>query len=143
MRAYLKPTSEIITGLKIEEGGEVHKYFTHTCRVHMDKYVPMDEGNLAISNVIEKTDEIIYASPYAHYMYEGRVMGPNIPIKNEAGLVTGWFSPKGKPKHYTGADIKYNTSKHSYAGKHWDKRMWSAEKDEITKKVQEKVDGGK
>lgn len=141
MGAELKPVSEIITTLGIEEGGEAHKFFTHTCRIHMDKYVPMANGDLAINNVREETDRIIYASPYAHYMYEGKVMGPNIPII-ENGIVVGWFSPKGKPKHYTGADIKYSTSQHSYAGKHWDKRMWSAEKDTVEKEVQDYVQRG-
>ena len=75
-------------------------------------------------------------------MYEGLVMGPNIPIK-ESGIIVGWFSPKGKPKHYTGANIKYHKDAgHPYAGPHWDKRMWSAESDDIVQEVQNFVDRG-
>lgn len=141
MKTYLKPVSEIEAKLKIDEGGEGHKFFTHTCRIHMDKYVPMANGDLAINNVREEVDGVVYASPYAHYMYEGKVMGPNIP-KIENGIIVGWWSPPNKPKHYTGKEIKYNTSQHSYAGKHWDKRMWSAEKDIITQIMQDYVDKG-
>lgn len=134
----LKPTSVIKARLGIDPDGDVQKFFTHTCRVHMDKYVPMDAGNLAINNVIEETDAIIYGSPYAHYQYEGRVMGPNVPIKRGETIV-GWFSPI-KPKYYTGQEIQYNTDKHSEAGPFWDKRMWSAEKDIVLKEVQDYID---
>ena len=143
METYLKPVSEIEAKLGIDEGGEAHRFFTHTCRIHMDKYVPMADGGLAVDNVREEVDKIIYASPYAHYMYEGRVMGPNIPVKNEAGVIVKWWSPPKKPKHYTGADIEYDKSQHEYAGKHWDKRMWSAEKDQVIQEVQDYIEGGK
>lgn len=133
----LKPTSTIKARLGIQPNGRVQKFFTATCAKHMDQYVPYDEGNLALYK-IEGTN-IIYDQPYAHYMYKGKVMGPNIPIK-ENGIIVGWFSPKGQPKHYTGEDIDYSKSKargHKYAGPYWDKRMWSADKDKIIKEVQD------
>ena len=110
----------------------------------MDKYVPLDEGGLAYDSRIIETDMIIYQSPYAHYMYEGKVMGPNIPIK-ENGIIVGWFSPKDKPKYYTGQDIDYSKSVargHTFAGPHWAKRMWTAEKDEVIKEVQDYISRG-
>ena len=144
MPVKLKPTSVIKARLGIEPNGRVQKYFTKRCAEHMDKYIPLDEGGLAYDNRVIESDRIIYESPYAHYMYEGKVMGPNIPIK-EDGIVVGWFSPKGKPKHYTGEDIDYSKSKargHTYAGPHWDKRMWTSEKDEVIKEVQDYINRG-
>lgn len=142
METYLKPVDEIEMKLKIQEGGEGHKHFTHTCRIHMDKYVPMDEGNLAIQNVREETDKVVYASPYAHYMYVGKVMGPNIPIKDVNGKITGWWSPPKKPKHYTGKDIEYSTAQHEYAGPNWAERMMSAEKDLVNQEMQNYINRG-
>ena len=75
----MKPTAIIEARLGIEPNGRVQKFLTQTCYNHMDKYVPIDTGDLR-SNVVLSIDEIRYVSPYAHYMYEGKVMGPNIPI---------------------------------------------------------------
>lgn len=136
---YLEPISKIKAKLNLEPTGKVQKFFTQTCYNHMDKYVPRDTGDLA-SNVELATDSITYKSPYAHYMYEGRVMGPNIPIKMKGvAEPVGWFSPKGKPKHYTGAKLTYHTAG---TGPQWDKRMKSAEMRQIVKEVQAFFDRG-
>ena len=133
----LNPISEIKANLGIEPNGRIEKFFTATCAKHMDKYVPYDNGILARYEI--QGTNIIYKQPYAHYMYKGDVMGPNIPIK-EGDIIVGWFSPKGKPKHYTGKKIKYNTSKgHDYAGPEWDKRMWSAEGKDVIREVQDEL----
>ena len=136
---YLKPINEIKVHLGIEPNGRVQKFLTQTCYNHMDKYVPLDDGTLR-SNVQLNDDSITYKSPYAHYMYEGKVMGPNIPLtKKGVSEPIGWFSPKGKPKHYTGADIKYHTAG---TGHHWDERMKSAELMQVINEVQNFVDRG-
>ena len=49
-----------------------------------------------------------YNTPYAHLLYVGQVYGPNIPIKDSEGNVTGWFSPPGQAKHPTGKKIQYH-----------------------------------
>jgi len=135
----LKPISEIKSTLGINPNGRVQKYFTQLCYNHMDKYVPKDTGNLA-SNVELTANSITYKSPYAHYMYEGKVMGPNIPIfEKGVDKPVGYFSPKGKPKYYTGADIQY---KNAQASSHWDKKMVSAEMRDIERKLQKYVDRG-
>ena len=138
----MKPTSVIKARLGIQPNGPVQQYFTKICAEHMDKYVPFREGGLAYDTRRIESNKIIYNAPYAHYMYEGLVMGPNIPIK-ENEIIVGWYSPKGKPKHYTGKSIKYNQDGgHPYAGPHWDKRMWSAEKEEVLEEVQKYVNRG-
>lgn len=58
--------------------------------------------------------EIEYNTPYAHYMYEGEVYGPNIPIRDAGGNITGWFSPP--KKHPTGRPLQYYTAG---TGDHW------------------------
>lgn len=138
----MKPISQIKARLGIQPNGQVQKYFTKRAADYMDKYVPYSEGGLAYNTRIIETDKVRYNSPYAHYMYEGKVMGPNIPIK-ENGVIVGWFSPKGKAKHYTGAEINYNQSAgHEYAGPHWDKRMVSAEINDLIDEVQKYINRG-
>ncbi len=143
MPIKMKPISTIKARLGIQKNGPVHKYFTKRCADYMDKYVPYARGGLAYENREIGTNVIIYNSPYAHYMYKGLVMGPNIPIKDENGFIVRWFSPKGKKKQYTGREINYNQSAgHEYAGPHWDERMWSAEKEEVLKEVQKFIERG-
>lgn len=144
MSVELKSASTIKTKLGIEPNGPVHQYFTKRCAEYMDKYVPLSEGGLAYNNRKIEIDRIIYNSPYAHYMYIGKVMGPNIPIK-EDGIIVRWVSPKGKAKRYTGKDIDYSKSQargHIHAGPYWDKKMWSAEKDQVIEEIQKFVDRG-
>lgn len=142
VKVNIKPVTVIITKLGIQSNGPAHAYFTEKCAEHMDKYVPYREGDLAYNNMYTTIDEIHYTSPYAHYMYEGKVMGPSFPIKDENGNITRWVSPI-KPKYYTGKKIDYSKSReqagHQYAGPHWDKRMWSAEMNEVKKEVAEYI----
>ena len=47
----MKPTAIIEARLGIEPNGRVQKFLTQTCYNHMDKYVPIDTGDLR-SNVV-------------------------------------------------------------------------------------------
>ena len=91
----------------------MQRFFTDTCYKHMDKYVPKDIGNLR-DNVDKGVDYITYESPYAHAQYIGEVHGS--PVRN--------YTTPG-------------------TGSYWDKRMWSIEKDDVIKEVQEYVNRGK
>lgn len=75
----LKSISEIKANLGIEPNGRVQKFFTNTCRNHMDKYVPKDTEMLR-ENVTVESDSITYQSPYAHAQYVGIIHGS--PVKN-------------------------------------------------------------
>jgi hypothetical protein len=74
--------------------------------------VPFRQG--ALKNSVNYPDGISgdyieYNTPYANYVYIGEVYGPNIPIKDAAGNLIGWRSPKDKPKHPTGRKMVYHT----------------------------------
>ena len=127
MAVKIKPTSVIIANLGLGPNGDVQKYFTHRCRVHMDKYVPYEEGNLR-TLVEEGNNYIKYYSPYAHYMYEGILY-----VDPETG--SSW-ARKDVTKVPTGKPLVYHTAG---TGSHWDKRMWSAEKDQVIKEIQDYV----
>jgi hypothetical protein len=107
----LKPISEIKANLGIEPNGRTQKFFTNTCYRHMDKYVPKDTGNLRTIVNIE-ADSITYESPYAHAQYIGEVNG-------------------GQVKNYTTPGT----------GPYWDKRMVSAEMQDVVREVQAYIGG--
>ena len=110
MPVKLKPTSEIKARLGIEPNGRVQKFFTNTCYKHMDKYVPMRDGNLADYHL--ENDAVIYEQLYARYQYNG-------------------ISKSGKPLNY----------KTPGTGSYWDKRMVSAEMEQVVQEVQDYIGG--
>lgn len=108
------PTSIILANLGLEPNGKVQKYFTKRCADHMDKYVPMDKGNLREYKI--NGNLIIYEVPYARYQYYG--------------------------VSKTGKKLNYNTDKHRLATSYWDKKMVTNEMDDIVKEVQDFVNRG-
>lgn len=110
--------NKIKTDLHLNYGGKVHTFFTNTCALHMDKYVPFDTGALANTTIINGSivnygnvdaDSITYNQEYASYVYDG-------------------------------VDLNFQTDKHLLATHHWDEAMWSAEQQDIEEEVQRYVD---
>jgi hypothetical protein len=129
---------------KTKTFSKVQKFIDSESIRLMTPYVPFKNGILSESaklGTVIGSGEIHQNMPYAHYMYYGKVYGPNIPIF-ENGIVIGYFSPKGKAKHLTGKNIEYNTTKHPQAGKMWFERMKADHKDEILRGAV-KLSGGK
>lgn len=114
MPVKLDTVSNIKAHLGIEPNGRVQKFFTNTCYKKMTKYVPKDEGILR-SNVSISADSITYKSPYASYQYYG---------EREDG--------SHKVRTYTTPGT----------GPYWDKKMWSAEGQDVVKETQEFVNHG-
>ena len=105
----------------------------HQC----DPYVPMSAGSAAHMKdsvqIAPDGSEITYPGPYAHYQYEGKVYGPNIPLADG-----GFFSPVA-PKQPTGAELQYHGA--PMRGAHWDKRMMADHADEVVDAVARRVGG--
>lgn len=111
MPVKLQPTSVIITQLGLGPGGAVKTFFANECVKRMDKYIPMDEGNLRTIKDVS-SDFVIYESPYARYQYYGmREDGSHI-VKNYTTPGTGTY---------------------------WDRRMWSAEGKEVVDEIQKYI----
>lgn len=103
----------------------VQKVIDSECIRLMKPYTPFRNGFLeqsATLGTVIGSGEINQIAPYARYLYYGMVYGPNIPIF-ENGLLTGFFSPPGQPKHPTGEELTYDKSRHPLAGKLWFERM--------------------
>ena len=113
MPVKLKPTSQIKARLGIQPNGRVQKFFTNTCYKHMDKYVPQRDGNLRTIVDIQ-ADSITYESPYAKYQYYGMREDGSRPVRN--------YTTPG-------------------TGPYWDKRMVSAEMQDVVKELQDYIGG--
>ena len=139
----------------------LRKYLAARVRLRADPYVPFQAGTrnvLSIKNGNGKTvvsvrrggvggtlkntamvskdgAELVYNQPYAHYQYQGEVMGPNFLTKD------GWRSrPKSKGgKYYTGRAIQYNGA--PMRGKKWIPRMMAEHAGDIEKDVAAYIGG--
>lgn len=139
MPVTLKPTSEIKARLGLEPNGRVQAFLTSTCDKHMDKYVPYNLGNLRTIKDVQ-VDSITYMSPYARYIYNGKKMV--MPENGKSAFYSpdyGFWSIKGGKKILTNEDLEYHTPG---TGPYWDKKMVSAEINEVVKEVQDFVDRG-
>ena len=112
MPVKMQPTSVIKANLGIEPNGRVQKFFTNTCYRYMDKYVPKDTGALRETVTID-SNSITYEQPYAHAQYVGEVNGEQV-------------------KNYTTPGT----------GPYWDRRMVSAEMQDVVAEVQDFIDKG-
>lgn len=113
MPVKMQPVSVIKANLGIEANGRVQKFFQNTCYKHMDKYVPADQYDLRTNVDLSNPIQIVYESPYAHAQYIGIVNGSEV-------------------KNYTTPGT----------GPYWDKKMVSAEIQDVIKEVQNYVNRG-
>lgn len=113
MPVKMNHISEIKMRLGIQPSGPVQRFFTETCAKHMDKYVPMDNGDLRRYEL--GIDYVEYQQPYARYQYKG---------VREDGT-------------HRIDEANRNRSKHPLATSYWDKKMVSAEMKDIEKEVQQ------
>lgn len=114
MSIKMKPTGVIVARLGLEPNGKVQKFFTNTCYRHMDKYVPRNEGNLR-TIVDIRSDTITYEMPYAKYQYYG--------VRNDGSRPVQNYTTPG-------------------TGPYWDKRMVSAEMQDVVREVQNYINRG-
>lgn len=111
-------TRELLSRL---ESPEVWQYAASEWHRLYRQYVPFREGLLysTVNITAEKNSaQIEHTVPYAHYMYEGVVYGPSVPIM-QGGVPTGFFSPQ-IPKRNTGRELAYSTLYSGKATRHWD-----------------------
>ncbi len=127
LHTKMKPVGVIKARLGVNPSGPVLKELTHTCRIHMDKYVPKRDGDLATS-VEEGIDYVRYNSPYAHYQYEGILY-----VDPETG--SPW-ARRGTTKVPTNRHLTYHTPG---TGPYWDKRMVSAEMNVIEQEMEDYI----
>ena len=114
MPVKMQPTSVIKANLGIEPNGKVQKFFTNTCYRYMDKYVPKDNGLLREIVTID-SNSITYEQEYASYQYYGE-------RKDGSHKVSNYTTPG--------------------TGPYWDKRMVSAEMQDVVAEVQNYVNKG-
>ena len=129
---------QMLAQRNLESGGKVQLALDNAVIRYARPYCPFDTGTLANSPLAASTPgKVIYPGPYAHYLYYGKVYGPNIPVfEDDSGVPTRWVSPPGKgTKHPTGKDLTYRTGTNQDAGPFWIERMKADRINDIIEEV--------
>ena len=115
----------------------MQKTCDNACIKYMTPYVPMQSGVLtksALLNTVIGSGKIVYATPYARYLYYGEKYAPSYPITKN-GVLVGFFSPPHK--YPTGIPLNYSKDFHPLAGSHWFERMKTDHKNDILKEIKQ------
>lgn len=130
--AYLEmnPVHKIIKDKGLDPGGDAQKFHTANVLKRIKRYMPYVSG-MTYKVTVAQTDiskpYIITNTPYAKYLFYGKVMiDPKLGV---AGFMTpeGWRSRKGCVKVLTDRDLQYNRTKNPNAGPRWDRALSAAE----------------
>lgn len=109
---------------------------------YSEPFLPFRSGalrNSGITGTRVGSGLVRWAAPHAHYLYEGKVMGPNRPL-HDGGQLVGFFSPKA-PKKYTGAVLNFHGA--PKRGAKWFERMKRVHVQDIVDAANRAYKGGK
>lgn len=128
LEANLDP-NDLLAAYGLEKGGRVQRFIDQKVIDSCTPYVPASPDRTLEFSAQVSTDigsgMVVWNTPYAHYQYMGIVYGPNIPIlEPETGILLGFFSPPGRPKHPTDRELTYDTSQNPMAGPYWFERAY-------------------
>jgi hypothetical protein len=126
VRLKMKPVNQLINERGLNSGGKVQKFIDQETIRYMDPYTPRITGAL-IKSVTQGSKigsgDLIYSSPYARYLYYGKLM---------VSSVTGSaYAMHGESKVLTDRDLEYSKASNPMAGPYWFERMKADHKDDI------------
>ncbi len=136
---------DLLRAKNLETGGRVQTAIDNAVISYCMPYCPWETGTLARSPFAASPPgggQVIYATPYARYLYYGEVMGPNIPVfEDDAGTPTRFFSPPGQEKHLTGRALTFRTDSNPLAGAFWFERMKADHMQDILEEARNVANG--
>ena len=141
---HLTP-EDVLAQFGLEPGGRVQRIIDQKIIDFCQPYVPASPNRTLEFSAQVSTEigsgMVVWNTPYAHYQYTGVVYGPNIPVI-EDGVLMGWFSPPGRPKHPTGRELTYDKSQNPQAGPYWFERMKADRLNDILEEARRAVTKG-
>ncbi len=130
------PIDDLIESLGLNERGRVQKYIDNFVLYHSEPYEPgkhIHQSGISATKIGE--GQIIWNSPDANYLYEGKLMV-------DAVTFSAWARPHTQkimdPK---GRDLKYHGG--GLRGKQWFDRMIQAEEKDLLNGISKTIGVGK
>lgn len=134
-RLYLPSVEEMIKNCGLNENGKVQQYIDNFVLRESEPYIPFKTGILRDSGSIASGGgQVIWNTPYAHYMYEGKLM-----VSPTTG--SSW-AKKGEQKVYAEPAKTLNYQSDDNRKDRWFDRMIVNKKEELIKGCQNIVNGG-
>ena len=140
IKIKMNDTNKIIKDHGLDRDGRAVKFLRDTVDRFCDAYIPMQSGKLKNTKLYRDNHSITYVSPYAHYMYKGKVyISPSLGVSGVKTKSGRWWSPKGETKTPTNRSFNYNGA--PKRGAEWDKRMKADRKKDIERDLQNFLKG--
>lgn len=141
VKVKINKTSQILKDHGLNEDGRVQEFLTTTADRFMMPFIPGGAGGqLAKLKTYPNKHSIKYTSPYAHYMYMGKLyISPTLGVSGIPLKSGRWWSPKGEKKIPTSKKLTYHTSG---TGAKWDKLMMQRRKNDLVKDVEKYIKNG-
>lgn len=118
----------------LDPQGDAQRFFTGEIMRASDPYTPFDTG--VLKNTAQNLgDSIYYNTPYARYMWYGKLMVD--PITHKGAFFNenyGFWSRPNTPKVLTDTDLVYHGG--GKRGSYWVNRAWIDNKDTIIKSTE-------
>ena len=127
VKVKMNSTNKILKDHGLENDGQAERFLRDTVDRFCDPYVPMNTGILKNTKIYPNNHSIKYTSPYAHYMYKGKV-------------AVGASRPKGVKRTISNIPLKYQGA--PKRGAEWDKRMTKDRKKDIERDLTRFIKGG-
>lgn len=133
IKATLNLPKDLAKSVGLDEGGKVQKYIDSFVLYHSEPYVPGKHiHDLGVISTKLGSGQVVWDSPDANYLYEGKLMVDPITLKG------AFFSPNygfwSRPNTQkimdpTGRELTYHGG--GLRGSHWFDRMIENEMDDL------------
>lgn len=131
--------AEMLERVGLEDGGVAQKQLDESFVKYCDPYVPVGDSMVLLDSAYRSTEfgsgEIVWNTPYAHYMYEGILF-----VDPETGKGAfyspdyGFWSRLGVQKIPSNRELEYRGG--GLRGKKWAERMWADRSEDIIREVE-------
>ncbi len=150
VKMYLPKARKLIRSKGLEKDGAVQMFHTQNVLRRIKRYMPFLTGatyKITVAQTDIRKPEIVTDTPYARYLYRGKVMVNSKTGKGPALIPgVGYRYRKGTTLRPTGRNLVYTKTKNPDAGPHWDRTLVAREGAALTADLQRFIDrrsGGK
>ena len=138
MKLDLQPVNDVLKQAGLENGGAVQKQIDESFLRECEPYLPFDSGMLRDSGITSTkigSGQVIWDTPYAHYLYEGKLYVD--PITGKGAFYNenyGFWSRPNTQKVPSDRELEFHGG--GLRGKKWAERMWADHSQDIIREAQ-------
>ena len=143
VKMQLPTSAKLIQSKGLAADGDVQMFHTQNVLKRIKRYMPHRTGGtykITVAQTDIRKPEIVTDTPYAKYLFRGKVMVD--PKTGAAGFMTpeGWRSRNGCVKVLTERNLEYTKTKNPLAGPRWDRALSANEGKAMASDLQRYID---